>query len=259
MAILLFLVAHWTVSIFFQTFFLHRYASHRMFTMSPRVERAFHLLAWLGMGPSYLVPRAYAILHRMHHAYSDTEKDPHSPRFSKHMGAMMWKTKKIYHGFSAREVEPEPRFDGGFPEWPALERFSQKWPVILSFGSLYFLFYVAFATHWWMYALLPIHWLMGPIHGAMVNWYGHRIGYRNFNSDDDSRNTLAFDFLLMGELFQNNHHKFGMSPNFAVRWFEIDPCYPIIKVLAWLRIIDLGPRPQLGRYTAPTELGDPAE
>ena len=259
MAILLFLVVHWTLSIFCQTFFLHRYASHRMFTMSPRMEKAFHLFAWIAMGPSYLVPRASAILHRMHPAYSDTERDPHSPRFHKNPFAMMWATKKIYHGFSAKEVEPEARFAGGYPEWPALEKFSQKWSTILTFGSLYFVFYLAFATHWWQFMLLPIHWLMGPIHGAIVNWFGHRAGYRNFNSADDSRNTLAFDFVTMGELFQNNHHKFGMSPNFAVRWFEIDPTWTVIRVLAWLKIIDLGPRPQMGRYDEQSVAADPAE
>jgi stearoyl-CoA desaturase (Delta-9 desaturase) len=41
-----------------------------------------------------------------------------------------------------------------------------------------------------------------------------------------------------------------MSPNFAVRWFEIDPCYQVVRVLAWLRIIDLGDSPQAARYPA---------
>jgi len=58
---------------------------------------------------------------------------------------------------------------------------------------------------------------MGPVHGAIVNWCGHKYGYKNFDNGDASRNSLPFDFLTGGELFQNNHHKFAMSPNFAVR------------------------------------------
>jgi stearoyl-CoA desaturase (delta-9 desaturase) len=80
---------------------------------------------------------------------------------------------------------------------------------------------------------------MGPIHGAIVNWCGHRYGYRNFESNDVSRNTLVFDFLTLGELFQNNHHERAMSPNFGVRWFEIDPTWQVIRLFAWVGIIRL--------------------
>ena len=34
---------HWVASVFFQSFFLHRYAAHRMYTVSPRTERVLHL------------------------------------------------------------------------------------------------------------------------------------------------------------------------------------------------------------------------
>jgi stearoyl-CoA desaturase (delta-9 desaturase) len=60
----------------------------------------------------------------------------------------------------------------------------------------------------------------------------------------------VFDFVTMGELFQNNHHKFGMSPNFAARWFEVDPTYQIMKALQVVGIIDMGKKPQLARYPA---------
>src|SRR5438132_12079206 len=75
-----FFFGHWLASVFFQSLFQHRYAAHRMYTMKPRVERGLHLLTYLVQGPSFLWPRGYAILHRQHHAFSDTERDPHSPR-----------------------------------------------------------------------------------------------------------------------------------------------------------------------------------
>jgi stearoyl-CoA desaturase (delta-9 desaturase) len=43
----------------------------------------------------------------------------------------------------------------------------------------------------------------------------------------------------MGELFQNNHHQAGSKPNFAAKWYEFDPTYPIILALDKLRIIKL--------------------
>jgi stearoyl-CoA desaturase (delta-9 desaturase) len=252
MVIAAFFIGHWTLSVFFQTFFLHRYGAHRMFTMSKGWERVFYVLTYVTQGSSFLVPRGYGVLHRMHHAYSDTPKDPHSPRNYSGLGSMMWATKKSYHDLAHGIVAPDPKFDGGLPEWKAIDKLGQSWVMRITWVALYTLFYVRFVTAPWMWALLPFHFIMGPIHGAIVNWCGHRYGYKNFKNGDDSRNTLIVDFVTMGELFQNNHHKFGMSPNFAVRAFELDPTYQVIKLLSWLRIIDLGAKPQLARYEPET-------
>ena len=40
-------VTNWFVAVFFQSSFHHRYASHRMFTMSEAMERIFHVGTWL--------------------------------------------------------------------------------------------------------------------------------------------------------------------------------------------------------------------
>jgi stearoyl-CoA desaturase (delta-9 desaturase) len=239
MAIAIFFVAHWQLSVFFQTFYLHRYGAHRQFTLTPFWDRFFYVCTFVTQGSSFLSPRGYGILHRMHHAFSDTPKDPHTPTEYTNVFSMMLATKKKYDDFAYRRVEPEARFDGGLPSWPFLEKASQSWFVRIGFMSLYALFYFRFATHLWMWALLPLHFIMGPIHGAIVNWCGHKYGYRNFDSDDVSRNTLPFDFLTAGELFQNNHHKFGQSPTFAARWFEIDPAYQVMRVFSLLGIIDM--------------------
>jgi stearoyl-CoA desaturase (delta-9 desaturase) len=245
--ILIFFVTHWTASIFAQTFFLHRYSSHRMFTMSPGWERFWYLFSFVAQGPSFLVPRAYAILHREHHAFSDTPQDPHSPLYSQNAASMMWKTKHRYDGYAYRRTAPEARFEGGTPEWLALDRLSQSWITRIGLSVAYGLIYIAFAPSAWFFLLLPIHWVMGPLHGAIVNWGGHKYGYKNFDNGDESRNSLPIDVLTMGELFQNNHHKFSQSPNFAVRKFEVDPCYQVMKVMNWMGIINLGTNPQVAR------------
>jgi stearoyl-CoA desaturase (delta-9 desaturase) len=235
--LLLFFVAHWQASVFLQSFFLHRYCAHRQFSMSGRWERFFHFLTWAVQGPSYLTPRAYAVMHRMHHAYSDTPRDPHSPIVQKNVLAMALRMKAIYEGIKERRIAVSPRFEGGYPEWPLLDDSTSSRLLTVAWCAGYTLVYVLLAPHAWLFVLLPFHWFMGPVHGTIVNYMGHRVGYRNFATRDGSRNTLVVDVLTMGELFQNNHHAFASSPNFAARAFEVDPGYLVIKVLAWAGVI----------------------
>lgn len=243
LGVLIFLVLHWYLSLFSQTFFLHRYSAHKMFKLSPFWEKFFYLFTYITQGSSYLSPRAYAILHRMHHAYSDTEKDPHSPHFSSNVFTMMWKTKNIYNDYLNRRKTPEKQFDRNYPEWNIIERMGDSYLSRIAWGTLYVLIYIYFAPPWPFYFLLPIHFLMGPIQGAIVNWGGHKYGYSNYDNKDFSRNTLLFDFLMLGELFQNNHHTYPNRADFATKWYEVDPVYPIIKVLDKVGVIELRDRP----------------
>ncbi|MCE1190173.1 MAG: acyl-CoA desaturase [Ignavibacteria bacterium] len=240
MVIAIFFITHWFGSLFFQTFFLHRYGAHKMFSMKKFWERFFYISTYIFQGSSFLNPRAYAVMHRLHHAFSDTERDPHSPHFFRSVFGMMWKTKQYYLDLVKNKIKPGENFTKNIPRWESFENFADGWGHRVLWGIGYVTFYYFFATQWWMFLLLPCHFLMGPIHGAIVNWAGHKYGYRNFvDTNDKSQNTLAFDFLALGELFQNNHHKYPSRPNFAVRFFEIDPVYPVLKLLHWLHIIHL--------------------
>lgn len=237
MVVVILFVVHWFASLFFQTMFLHRYGAHGMFTMTPLRERVFYILTFIAQGPSFLDPRAYAIMHRRHHKYSDTELDPHSPRQSGNVVSMMLKTYREYS--SLKRSHPDDPGEGPMPpEWPWFDRYVANIPVRIFFVGVYVTVYFQFVTAPWQYLLLPGHFLMGPIHGAIVNWCGHSYGYRNYDDlDDNSRNTLPLDFLMMGELFQNNHHRTPERLNFAHRPFEVDPTYPLLRVLLGLRII----------------------
>jgi stearoyl-CoA desaturase (delta-9 desaturase) len=181
----------------------------------------------------------------MHHAYSDTEKDPHSPHHASNIFTMMWKTKDVYIDFVRNKVKPESRFDTGYI-WKSLENLGENWISRLAWGTGYTFVYMAFYAYlnmpWWCFFLLPLHYMMGPIHGAIVNWSGHKYGYSNFDNNDKSKNSLIFDFLMLGELFQNNHHKLPQRANFGTRWYEFDPTYPVMKMLEWLHIIRMNPK-----------------
>lgn len=242
LAVIILLISHWYLSLFCQTFFLHRYSAHQMFKLNNFWEKFFFILTYISQGPSFLNPRAYSILHQRHHYYSDTEKDPHSPHFSKNPIQMMMSTLKEYQVIKNLTSEDLENFiEKGFPIWPAFERFVNFANKFLSFKILWFvvylLIYIWIDPPLWAYALIPFHLIVGPIQGAAVNWFGHTFGYRNYPLQDKSTNAFPFEILLMGELFQNNHHKYPKSTNFAVRWFEFDPTHYIIIVFKYLRIL----------------------
>ncbi len=215
-----------------------------MYTTSKGWEKTFYFLTWFAQGSSYLVPRAYALLHRMHHEYSDTEKDPHSPHFFKDIWHLMLHTAKIYGDFNTGKELPEPKFTKEYlPVWERLDRLGHHMITRLVFAAFYIAFYIIFAPSFWWFLLLPVHFLMGPIQGAIVNWFGHKLGYSNYKNGDHSKNTTPWGIIMMGELFQNNHHFKKYDPNFAKKWYEFDTTYIIMKGLHRLKIIRLIPLP----------------
>src|SRR6201990_2289087 len=116
MFIIIFFGAVWYVSLFAQTFFHHRYASHGAFEMSQFWERFFFVFTYLAQGSHYMSPRAYAIMHRLHHAHTDTEHDPHSPNFSSNIFSMMLRTRKIYTNIFKERIPVEEKFTRNLPE-----------------------------------------------------------------------------------------------------------------------------------------------
>lgn len=239
MVILLFFIGVWYLSLFSQTFFQHRYAAHGSFKMNKFWERFFFLFTYITQGSSYLSPKAYAIMHRMHHAYTDTEKDPHSPSFSSNIFSMMWRTKKIYTEIVKEKVAIESRFQKNLPEWKTFERWANSNLSRLLWVLAYFAFFFIFSTSAWWFLLFPLIIIMGPLHGAIINWFAHKYGYTNFKVNNTSQNLFSVDILMLGESYHNNHHKYPSSVNFGRRWHELDPIYPVILLLNWLKIIEI--------------------
>ena len=237
LVIISFLIVHWYASVFAQSFFLHRYMAHRMFAMGPFWEKFFYFFTFLTQGSSFLHPKSYAQLDLEHHKHSDTEDDPHSPHFFEDVISMMKNTARVYTEFREGKRTSSSPYIESLPTWDRLDRFGNSWFTRGAFCLVYLSVYWAFAPNLWWYLLLPIHFLMGPIHGAFVNWCGHKYGYRNYNTKDQSRNTFPWDILFVGETFQNNHHRFPHRLNFATRWYELDLAYPAIWLLGKIGVL----------------------
>jgi len=152
----------------------------------------------------------------------------------------MWKTKTIYSDIANKKLIPEKRFTEGVPQWEAFDKFARSWPSRIFWAGVYITIFYLFADAWYLWLLLPVQFLLSPIHGAIINWFAHKYGYRNFEVGDTSRNFLPVDFLMMGESYHNNHHKNGSRANFGgIRWHEIDPTFQVMRLLDTVGIIRL--------------------
>ncbi len=246
--ILIFFICHWYLSLFTLSFLQHRYASHAVFSMNRGWERFFYLLAYVAQGSAYVSPRTFAILHRMHHAYTDTEKDPHSPHFHKNVFTLMWYTRAISTAIFRGKFIPEERFTKNLPDWRALDIFAHSTFSRVLWMAIYTAIYVFFAPSAWWFLLLPFHILNVPFHAVIINWFAHKVGAVHFTMKNKSRNLWPFDVIMLGEAYHNNHHKHPSAVNFGRRWYQVDPIYPILLILNRLRIIRINKQPLIPQY-----------
>lgn len=150
---------------------------------------------------------------------------------------MMWRTKNIYSDILSEKMHVEPRFTKNVPSWKSFDMFASSWPSRLFWIGVYVALYLLFAPSAWFLLLVPVHAVMGPLHGVIINWYAHKYGDVNFETDNTSKNLFKLDWLMFGEGYHNNHHVHPSRSNFAVEKGEFDPCYPIIKFLAKAKVI----------------------
>lgn len=195
---------------------LHRYYSHKSFKLHPVVKWIFTVFAVLAGRGS---PLGWVYIHRIHHATSDTEKDPHSPHYDtfKFIGfrPVHNDTKQINY-FIVKELLT-----------PAHIRID-KYYMLLIFSFITILALID-------YNLVIYAWAL-PVFAVSVsqiffNYFGHMNGYRNFNTKDKSTNNIFLWPLIMGDAWHNNHHNDPSLLTTKIRWWEIDPIAFIIKTI----------------------------
>ena len=187
----------------------------------------------------------------------DTEHDPHSPKYDKNQIAMMRRTARVYSAiFERQEYEGrpvDPKYMKNLPTWHGFDRFAHSWYSRVFWMAVYIAVYgyIGVTQHIAMYEWIVMFFLfigtclMSPIHGLIINWYGHVWGYRNYDTNDWSKNigrwglSYIMSFLMMGEDLHNNHHARQSSPNFAKEWWEYDFMYVVLLLLDAIGVIKL--------------------
>lgn len=220
------------------TVFYHRGLAHRAVTLRPWARKlTIHSGIWL----TGLDPKAWACMHRRHHAYSDTAQDPHSP-LNLGMGGVLLGQLKSYERTLVGLATGRPEYtrhveDLDFPiSWLNRKR---VWylPYLTHLGIA-----LAIALPSGMWALAAAYYvgiMSHPIEGWIVNSLGHAVGGRNFETSDHSRNNHLAAWLVLGEGFQNNHHRYATSAKFSYQRSEVDLGYGICLLLERLGVLDI--------------------
>ena len=197
---------------------LHRFYAHKSFEFKHDIIRQLFTVITILTGRGS--PLGWGYIHRQHHAYSDTEKDPHSPK------TLGYKLFGFGH-YTIMESEKMKVFlvkDLMTKE----QLFIHKYYMLLLLG---FVSVVGFISIELLYFIWILPAFLVHISQNNFNYFGHTYGYRNFATKDDSRNNpLLFPFIL-GEAWHNNHHANAKNSTTKVKKYEYDPMNLLIKLV----------------------------
>lgn len=185
----------------------HRLVSHRGF-VSPRWFKIVSLfIGTLGLNASALV---WGAMHREHHAYSDTEQDPHSPSFQNMI--------KTYYGVIS--YRPKMKFAKDLLRDNIVMFFHKNYFTInIVYDIILFLINPEFVVYLHLLpAVLVWHATAATNYFTHLPWFG----YRNYETDDKSRNSHILAFLIAGEGYHNNHHADPKNTDFGHKKNEFD-------------------------------------
>lgn len=193
---------------------LHRYWSHKTFEFKNKyLKNLFTLISILSARGS---PIAWVHIHRTHHAYSDTEKDPHRPEKFKLFSFKTTYISKLNIFLIKDLMTNEQKFIHEY-----YLAFILIWCLILFAISPYLLYFA------W---ILPV--CLNQISQDLWNYFSHKyVGYRNFETKDSSRNVTWLWPLVLGEAWHNNHHNDPGNVSTKVANKEFDPIASLIRVV----------------------------
>lgn len=200
----------------------HRLLTHRGFKSPKWLER---FLAACGTLALQSGPLAWVTTHRVHHAFTETDKDPHSPRngtYWSHIGWIFRGTAQNQSESTVKRYSPDLLRD---PFLVFLEKYYWVTPIVAAI--------VLFAIGGWTMVVWAIFFrtVIGWHATWLVNSATHLWGKRRFETRDDSRNNGLIAAITFGEGWHNNHHAIPRSARHGLTWREFDVNWVQIKVL----------------------------
>jgi len=192
----------------------HRLFAHRAYRARPAL-RLFYLLfgAASFQGPAL----RWASDHRVHHAQTDLDEDPHNIRkgfWWAHIGWLFYRTPPSTS--HSRDLLAD-----------SLVRFQDRvyLPLAVLFG---FVLPAAIAWSWGdpLGGLLEAGFLrlLVQYHATFaINSVAHTIGRRPYSTSISARDSFVTAFLTLGEGYHNYHHRFPGDYRNGIRFHHFDP------------------------------------
>ena len=209
----------------------HRVLSHRSVILKNRLLKLF-LLFWstvMLQGSTI----AWVSMHREHHKHSDTKKDPHTPVEG------FWQS----YWLSMMHTPNIKRFGIDLLRDKDITWFHKYfWRINIAYSAILFL------TFGWM-GILVGHLVPAAFtwHGvSIVNAVSHApinlpsiLGYRNYETNENSKNIPLAGYLTFGGAWHNNHHGKPASYTFKSKWWEFDIIASVADILRWMKLVEI--------------------
>jgi stearoyl-CoA desaturase (delta-9 desaturase) len=226
-AILAYTLATTHITIAAVTIYLHRHQAHRALELHALPSHFFRLWLWLSTG---MQTKAWAAIHRKHHAKCETPEDPHSPQ-TRGLKEVFWRGAELYRA-EAKNAETLSKYGHGTPnDWVENHVYSRfPWQGL---GLMLIINLVLFGAVGLTVWAVQMIWI--PVTAAgIINGVGHYWGYRNFEAHDASTNISPWGIVIGGEELHNNHHTYPTSAKLSVKPYEFDIGWLYIRLLSAL-------------------------
>lgn len=213
--ILLTVATFYVYSILGLSMTLHRYYTHKSFELNTVLHWLFTFIAILtGRGS----PMGWVFIHRLHHAFSDTDKDPHGP---KTMGFRLF-------GFKPIETKTKPNVFIIKDLMNPTQMFINKYYLLIIIGWLLILGTIDNSLIYFTW-ILPV--FLVQFSQNSFNHFAHLYGYRNFETKDNSTNNIWLWPFILGDAWHNNHHANADKITTKVNKYEFDPVATFINLI----------------------------
>ena len=209
------------------TIFLHRHQAHRALDLHWLPSHFFRFWLWIGTG---MQTKAWAAIHRKHHAKCETPEDPHSPQ-TRGLKTVFWRGAELYR-VEANNAETLAKYGHGTPnDWIERNVYTRlPWQGVGLMLMVNLVLFGALGLTVWAVQML---WI--PVTAAgIINGVGHYWGYRNFEAADASTNISPWGIIIGGEELHNNHHTYPTSAKLSVKSYEFDIGWLYIRILETL-------------------------